>query len=269
MSIIKSPFEMTGSIRGVSFYKQYGSDKVIMRTKGGAQKNQIRKSPKFEKLRLHQTEWTGCVKMSGTLCNTMYHVKQLADFNVSATMNGFSKKLQALDTVNPIGQRSIELSRYKYLLDEFQLNRTRSFGSLLRISPVWEIKRETMEARVEIPYMNTDLQLVNPMNYPFFRIITSLGIVSDRFMDPETNKYLTNNPEINGAVLHQPTDWYSTNRVIEAQELILKFDTPRYTPTGDDFSLVLCIGVEFGKPGFDGQPLPVARAGCAKVLGVR
>lgn len=34
MSIIKPPFEMTGSIRGISFYKQYGTDKVIMRTKG-------------------------------------------------------------------------------------------------------------------------------------------------------------------------------------------------------------------------------------------
>ena len=260
---------MTGSIRGVSFYKQYGSDKVIMRTKGGARKEKIRSSPKFEKLRLHQTEWAGCVKMSGTLCSAMHHVKQLADFNVSATMNGFSKKLQGLDTTNPIGSRSIELSRYKYLLDEFQLNRTRSFGSILRISPEWEITRETMEARVEIPYMNTELQLVNPMNYPFFRIITSLGIVSDMFADPETKKYMTNNPEINGAVCPQRTDWYSTNRVIEAQELIVKFTTPKFTPAGDDFSLVLCIGVEFGRPGFDGQPLPVSRAGCAKVLGVR
>jgi len=268
MSIIKPPFEMTGSIRGVSFYKQYGSDKVIMRTKGGATKDQIRKSPKFAKLRLHQTEWKGSVKMSRTLCSAMYHVKQLADFNVSASMNGFAKNLQALDTANPVGSRSIELSRYKYLLDEFQLNRTRSFGSILRINPAWEIMRDTMEARVEIPYMNTELQLVNPMNYPYFRLITSLGIVSDMFMDPETNVYIPHNKEINGAVYPQRTDWYSTNLVIDAQELILKFESPHYKPVGDDFSLVLCIGVEFGKPGTDGQPMPVRHAGCAKVLGV-
>ncbi len=57
MAIIKPPFEIVGSIRGVSFYKQYGSDKVIMRTKGGATKQKIKTSPKFANLRLHQTEW--------------------------------------------------------------------------------------------------------------------------------------------------------------------------------------------------------------------
>ena len=37
----------------------------------------------------------------------------------------------------------------------------------------------------------------------------------------------------------------------------------------DDISMILSIGVEFGKPGFDNQPVEVKRAGCAKVLGVK
>jgi len=36
MAIVKGAFQLTGSIRGVSFYTVRGSDKVIMRTKGGA-----------------------------------------------------------------------------------------------------------------------------------------------------------------------------------------------------------------------------------------
>lgn len=269
MSVIKPPFEMTGSIKGFTFYKQLGSDKVIMRTKGGPSQNKISNSPKFEKLRLHQAEWAGCVKMSKAITSAMYHVKQLGDFNVFSNLNGFSKKLQELDKVNPLGMRSIELSKYQYLLDEFQLNRVHSFASIFRITPTWEIKRETMEARVEIPYLNTATQLVNPMNYPLFRIITSLGIVSDVFMDPETNQYTTHNMEINKAVLPVRTGWYSTNSIIEAQELILQFPLPHYQPEGEDHSLVLCIGIEFAKPGFDGLPLAIKHAGCAKVLGVR
>ena len=260
---------MTGSITGFSFYKQIGSDKVIMRTKGGASKSKIKNSPKFAKLRLHQSEWAGCVKMSKAITSAMHHVKQLGDFNVFSTMNGFSKKLQELDKVNPLGMRSIELSRYQYLLDEYQLNRVHSFASILRITPTWEIMRETMEARVEIPYLNTTTQLVNPMNYPLFRIITSLGIVSDVFMDLVTNEYTTHNKEINRAVLPVRTDWYSTNSIIEALELILKFPLPHYQPEGEDHSLVLCIGIEFAKPGFDGLPLAIRHAGCARVLGVR
>jgi hypothetical protein len=45
-------------------------------------------------------------------------------------------------------------------------------------------------------------------------------------------------------------------------------------PSMEDFHIVLhkmivSIGVEFGKPGFDNQPVEVKRAGCAKVLGVK
>jgi hypothetical protein len=35
MAIVKNFLQITGSIKGVSFYTSVGSDKVIMRTKGG------------------------------------------------------------------------------------------------------------------------------------------------------------------------------------------------------------------------------------------
>jgi len=269
MSIIKPPFEITGSIRGISFYKQYGSDKVIMRTKGGATRDKIRKSPKFAKLRLHQAEWKGCVKMSGTICNSLFYVKHLADFNVSSYMNGFSKRLQALDTENPVGGRKIQLSAYKYLLDEFQLNRMHSFASILRISPAWMIRREAMEANVQLPYINTTIQLVNPYNYPYFRVITSLGIVSDMMLDPEKKIYIPCIQNGNGLVDVNHTEWYSTNREIDAQEVILNIKDSEYDTEREDFSLVLSIGVEFGKAGMGTQPEVVRHAGSARVLGVR
>lgn len=270
MAIIKPPFEIVGSIRGVSFYKQYGSDKIIMRTKGGATKQKIKNSPKFAQLRLHQTEWGGCVKMSRAICSAMWRVIPLADFNVSANMNGFAKKLQALDTEMSVGERRILLSKNKYLLDGFQLNRIHTFASILRIAPFWEIKRETLEARVEIPYINTDIHLVNPNNLPFFRIVVSLGCASDMVREEAGRKeYLPMNGNINGFVNSKCTEWFSTNRQIQAQELIINYDEQYIPKLTDDISMILSIGVEFGKQGFNNQPVEVKRAGCAKVLGVK
>jgi len=269
MAIIKPPFEIVGSIRGMSFYKQYGSDKVIMRTKGGATKQKIKNSPKFAKLRLHQTEWGGCVKMSRAICCALWRVIPLADFNVSAYLNGFSKKLQALDTEMPVGERRILLSKNKYLLDGFQLNRIHTFASILRVAPFWEIKRETLEARVEIPYINTDIHLVNPNNLPYFRIIACLGFVSDMHQIENGKEYVPNNINLDSFTFEQHTEWYSTNRQIPAQELIIKYEDQYVSDLTDDISMILSIGVEFGKPGFDNQPVEVKRAGCAKVLGVK
>ncbi len=59
MTIVKGFMQMTGSIQGVSFYTRRGSDKVIMRTKGGATKKQMAKSPKFEGVRKQQKEFGG------------------------------------------------------------------------------------------------------------------------------------------------------------------------------------------------------------------
>ena len=240
-----------------------------MRTKGGATKQKIKNSPKFAKLRLHQTEWGGCVKMSRSICCAMWHVIPLADFNVSAYMNGFAKKLQALDTEKPIGERRPMLSANKYLLDGFQLNRIHSFASILRVAPFWEIKRETLEARVEIPYINTDIHLVNPNNLPFFRIKVSLGFVSDMHRIELRKEYFPDNTRLDSFTTEQHTEWYSTNRQIPAQELVINYEDKYIQYLTDAISMILSIGVEFGKPGFDNQPVEVKRAGCAKVLGVK
>jgi hypothetical protein len=269
MAIIKSAFEIEGSIRGVSFYKRNGSDKIIMRTKGGASKQKIRNSPKFEKLRQQQTEWAGCVIMSRSICTALYDVIRLADYNISAGMNGFAKRLQGLDKDNPAGKRRIQLSAYKYLLEGFQLNKTHTFAGILQVIPTWTIHRETPEAYVEIPYINTDIHLVNPYNFPWFRIITCLGFVSDMHRDTETKEYLINNELVNGIEFVERTVWYSGNSVIEAQKLILKPDINQIANLTDDVSLVLSIGVEFGKAGLDDMPVEVKHAGGAMILGVR
>ena len=64
MAIIKGAIQMNGGIKGVSFYSLRGSDKVFMRTKGGATKDQIANSPKFEALRKQQKEFSGCAKFA-------------------------------------------------------------------------------------------------------------------------------------------------------------------------------------------------------------
>ena len=48
MAISKSIMQLEGSIADVSMYKMHGSDKVVVRTKGGPSKNQIETKPQFE-----------------------------------------------------------------------------------------------------------------------------------------------------------------------------------------------------------------------------
>src|ERR1035437_2623451 len=110
MTIIKGPFQMAGSISGLSFYTNAGSDKVIMRTKGGPSARRMKIGKEFEGMRKHQTEWSACVKFSKGIRLALGENYHLADYNVSPVWCGMGKKLISLDTENPVGERVLMIS---------------------------------------------------------------------------------------------------------------------------------------------------------------
>jgi hypothetical protein len=52
-------FSLVGSISNLSAYKRRGSDKIIVRTKGGPSKEQINRLPSFKGLRNRNKEFGG------------------------------------------------------------------------------------------------------------------------------------------------------------------------------------------------------------------
>ena len=55
MANLTGNFSFTGSISNLSAYKRRDLDKVILRTKGGARKEKIKKDPAFALTRKHNT----------------------------------------------------------------------------------------------------------------------------------------------------------------------------------------------------------------------
>lgn len=266
MAVIKGPFEITGSIKGVSFYKQAGSDKVIMRTKGGPSKEKIAKSPNFEKLRMHQQEWGGCVKMSAALKRAVFSTSALSDFNVSAAFNGLSKELQKCDTVQSTGKRNIELTKRKYVLDGYSFNRKNSFNTLLRVQISQKTERNELRATVQIPAIHCAAHLNNYYNHPYFRIVIMLGSVSDMVYTEEMNEYAPICRELHGNGKSAQTEWFSTGSTLEPQTIELSIDEYYRQFLNNDVTLLLSIGIEFGKPGFTLEPQPVKHSGAALIL---
>lgn len=91
MAILKSNLEFTGSIGNLSAYKLPGTGKTILRTKGGAKKKTILKSPKFKLTRDNYTEFGGCAKMGGSIRKSMLPMAPLADYNYTPILNALAK----------------------------------------------------------------------------------------------------------------------------------------------------------------------------------
>lgn len=269
MAISKGTVTMTGSFGNASFYTRRGSDKIIVRTKGGASKEKIKSSPKFANLRLQQKEWKGCTAFASVLRYAFGGMHRLADYNLTPVLNGFAKNLQKTDTSKPNGQRGIYLSKMCYTLENFNFNRTNPYNTMLRVMPHANIDRETAKATVKVPRINTDISLLNLQRLPYFRLITSLSVVSDVVYDENRNDFLPLVPEVHGICEIITSEWLVSENIIDEQTIEIKIDDYNREMLTENCTLILSMGVEFGKVGFGGLIQEVKYAGSGRVLCVK
>jgi hypothetical protein len=268
MAIVNGFLQMTGSIRGMSFYSPVGSDKVIMRTKGGATKYTIQNGDNFAKLRLHQTEWQGCVKFGQSMRDGIGDTYDLADFNLTPVWNGMGRKILKLDTVSALGQRFLRFSQCKEIMEGYNLNKKYPITTILRVSPLAELNRESLSATVSLPLINASTDVQNIQRLPYFRLIVCLGLVSDMRYNENglIHKYEPVDNELNGSSSSIHSDWYVTSDVVPAQVLSAEIKDEKLPPLTDDITVLLSMGIEFGNVGSGGEIMPVKRAGCGKIL---
>jgi len=269
MAIVKGFLQMTGSIQGVSFYTRRGSDKVIMRTKGGVTKEKMASAPQFEGLRKNQLEFSGCTKFASITRYAFGGLQRLADYNLNATLSGMGKNLMKLDTEAPLGQRRILLSQHKQVLEGFNFNRNYPFNTVLRVGITGVIDREHLLATVTIPRINTENDLVNIQRLPYFRIIAVIGTVADLQYDEAEKAYLPAVPELHGTSQVVNGDWYPSQTIVPEHTMTVQMSEARQALLTDEVSVMLSIAVEFGAVGFAGETVEVKYAGCGKVLAVR
>jgi hypothetical protein len=270
MAIVRGALQITGSIKGVTFYTRVGSDKVIMRTKGGPSKQRMAKGAEFEKVRQHQQEWAACVIFARAVREAVGENYRLCDFNLSPVWTGIGKNLMKMDQVNKQGERQLYLSSYRQALEGFSFNRNYPLNSVLRVLPVCNIRRETLEATVTFPRINTATDILNVQRLPYFRLIVCLGTVSDIVYNPQ-NLFYNFEPVVEvmqGVYINHVTDWFSADNMLKEQTITLQMNEELREFVTENVCVLLSIGIEFGKVGFGGEITEVKHAGSAKIVAV-
>ena len=268
MAIVKGPLVLTGGFGNASFYTRRGSDKVIARTKGGASKEKIKTSPKFEGFRLQQNEWKGCAAFASVLRYAFGGLHRLADYNLTPVLNGFAKNLQKTDQVNAIGKRSICFSDLRYTLENFNFNRTYPFNTVLRVMVQGAINRETATATVQVPRIITKTDMLNVQRLPYFRLIVALGVVSDVVYNEIASEYRAVISDLHGISETVTGSWLPAENLLEEQTITVQLDNNIPQQLTTNCTLVLSMAIEFGKVGFTGVPQEVKYAGSGRVLRV-
>jgi len=270
MAIVHGALQVTGSIKGVTFYTRTGSDKVIMRTKAGPSKQRMAKGPEFEKVRQHQQEWGACVQFARAVRDAVGSTYRLGDFNLTPVWTGMGKNLMKLDQIGKVGERRLYLTSYRLALEGFNMNRVYPLNSVLRVLPGCRIDRDMLEATVTFPRINTQSDILNVQKLPYFRLLVCLGTVSDLQYNPN-NLFYNYEPMVDlmqGVCKSIITDWFPSDNILKEQSMVVQLNEELNEFMTENVTLVLSVGIEFGKVGFGGEIVEVKHAGCAKIVAV-
>lgn len=264
MAFLTSEFAFTGSLGGISAYKMRGTDKIVLRKKGGASREKIRTSPAFASTRRNNAEFGGRAAASKWIMHMLHRVKPLADYNIAGPLNAMLKPIQVLDQTSEHGKRNVRLSANPRILEGFSLNRKTSFNTMIRTPLTYKISKDRRSAEINIPQLIPGINFHAPQ-YPWFRIVAILGIVPDLIhtdfgYNPVATGYNTN--------MHHAVDtpWLAVMKGATATTLKLQVNE---TPPDTNFTIVLSVGIAFGTVVDTAEIRQVRYAGSAQVLAVK
>lgn len=255
--------QFTGSFGKMTAYRMRGSDKIVVRKKGGPTKRQVKTSPRFELTRKNNSEFSGAAQAARSIRFTMtVPVLNLADHNIFPRLTAICSNILQREKVNVRGRRSVLLSEHRKLIEGFSLTRKHPFVNVISNPLDVEIDRETKTAVVHLPRLIKGINLVLPWRYPLYRFALCLGIAEDIIHDG-SSYYKPERMEIASA----DTEWHLNGASFLPQTLELKLK--RTAALTERQSLVLSVGIEMGQPDARDEIQSVPYAGSACILAVR
>jgi hypothetical protein len=252
--------DFTGRLGRFTAYKMRGSDKIILRTRGGASKKRIRYDDNFVNTRKVNAEFGARSQTCKWINRALIYLKPMADYNFAGSLNALMRHVQLLDTEGKWGERNVVLTKSQAILEGFSLNRNTPFDGIVRCPISCTVSREEGDAKISIPALLPGINLFTNNRHPLYRFTVQLGAVPDLYFSEKQYK-----PKLNRIKYHtwyKETEWYPSLKGSPAVELNL--DIP--TPGDDSFTLLLSIGISFGAVAGGGNIEQVKYAGAAKIL---
>jgi hypothetical protein len=256
---------LKGKIGGVSFYKSGGDD--LARVANGPSKQRIDTDPAFVRTRENNVEFGGSAKAAKALRLSLAFILQsMADSRVTSRLTKLFKEINVSDTVGIRGQRSITVSAHRPLLINFEMNKGISFSSVFNAPFTFSNTAARDEGTITIPAFLPQNLIEAPAGATHFRLITSLGVISDYNYNVSNQGYEPTDSALNtlGVIAASVITPISTAAPVNFSLVATLPGAPTMTPT---VSVVQCLGIEFYQH-IGATDYLLAQDNCMKIVNV-
>lgn len=265
MSVIKGPFDFTGSFGNLRVYDDPATGKRIIAEKGGPTSDQFWNHPNYAMARENIKEFGGRSSWSSLLKKSLSdigHLMYVRCFNQIMTA-GYHILKQ--DNTGKIGFRNIAVSNDPAVLLDLDFNKRCPFRSVIRniyetsLSP----DKKTVTLRIPNFISSRDAQWIT--KFVAVRFYLVIAQVADMAWNTVTNAYEPVVSDLEVLSKCMVSDWFGRNSQPAEVSLEASFDQPAFTLPGT--AVIAAMGVEFSTELFLGQPYVKSRSGSMAIVG--
>jgi len=255
MARTKSPLNLRGSIKGLSFYSVEGSDETFVREKGGANINHIRNSKSFSLLRLEQNELRGRAALAKDLRITLGQWSwRIVDRHLQLRLCALLKIIQKMDEVSPRGKRSIYVTKHKELLRLINYYYYKPLSDLLLCPYTVETSEDKKTLTVKLKGLNPKLHVKAPVQASHFQLCISIGTISDCICDLRNGTYHIPFGENRDWGSEKESEWIPLDGPV-MDEFSINVSLHDFCTVKDNQVVIQAFGIVFGKMMYTVEPI--------------
>jgi len=263
MAFLSKGINFEGSLGDISAYRMKGSDRIVVRQKGGPSKKKIKTDPRMANSRRTMSEFGAASRASARVLKMLRHRHGWSTYGVQGALTAVLMHLRRTDTQSEWGKRGILFSRNPKVLEGFPLNLGPTFDNAITSPLRATLSREQLSAQIEIPALIPGVNLSLPEARPQYRLVAELTTVPDFIFTQAVNRFEPRSGYSYFDTTATETGWYSSRQGSPATTLHLNLDV---VPPDQHFALMLTIGIQLGvRHESDGVEL-VKKVGAAKIL---
>ena len=252
-----------GSFKNVRHYRNINDPTTYAGEKGGANGDNIKNNPAFERTRENMSEFKGCGEVVKSIRLGLQHLlPEHTDKSFTGRLVALVKMINLKDVAGIRGKRGVCFSLNKPILKTLTLHENKKIDHQLKRSITRSHSDSRTEATITLNGLNPEPQLF-PSTAKYFRVLNHLNVISDFEYSEELKKYapLSINDKLSA---YAYSNYIPVNTPLTGE---VKAAFPEGTVLSETDTVLQCVGIEFYIRLGSGEYLPF-KAGTMLVLDV-
>jgi len=234
--------KVSGNIGGISFYKSDGKD--LARVANGPSKDKIQNDDNFVRTRENNSEFGGSATAGKSLrLSLASSVQTMGDKRITSRLTALFKDILSRST-GTRGQRPITISANRTMLENLEFNDKLAFASVFNAPFTFTNTAARTSGTITVPAFQPQTFIHAPSGATHFRLIGSIGVLSDSVYNASTQHYEPSDPTLDklGAVTYGAITALNSPTPVNFSLVVALGGTPTMSAT---VSVLQCLGIEF------------------------